>query len=289
MGPMYGGLSLRAGGRMHLGILKSILEIGFIWILIYSMIRFLQGTRAVQVLTGLLILVVLFNVAKFLELSTINWVLRKLFAAGVLAFLILFQPELRRALARIGQNTVFNPFLKKGGTVDEVVEACARMSRMKRGALIAIQRDVGLKNYVESGIPLDARISSELLVTIFATNVPTHDGAVIIEGNRIASASSLFPLSQNLELVRGLGTRHRAAIGLTEETDAVCVVVSEETGGISVSVYGKLTRDLDEDGLRRVLKSLFRPEERGKAFLDYVQQRFRFRYPRKQQEGSVEK
>ena len=185
---------LEFGKRMHFWILwKSVLEIGFIWILIYSMIRFLQGTRAVQVLTGLLILVVLFNVAKILELSTINWVLTKLFAVGVLAFLILFQPELRRALARIGQNTVFNPFLKKGGTVDEVVEACARMSRMKRGALIAIQRDVGLKNYVESGIPLDARISSELLITIFAANVPTHDGAVIIEGNRLASASSLFP------------------------------------------------------------------------------------------------
>ena len=262
---------------MHSVVLwKSILEISFIWVLIYFMIRFFQGTRAVQVLMGLVLLMVLFNVAKFLELSTINWVLTKLFAVGVLAFLILFQPELRRGLARIGQNTIFNPFLKKGGTVDEVVEACQRMAKMKRGALIAIERDAGLKNYIESGIPLDAKISSELLMTIFATNTPTHDGAVVIEGDRIASAGSLFPLSQNPGLPRILGTRHRAAIGLTEETDAVCVVVSEETGAISVSVYGKLTRDLDEDGLQRVLKSLFRPEERGKVFLDYVQQRFRF-------------
>jgi diadenylate cyclase len=261
---------------------KAILEIGFIWALIYWVIRFLQGTRAVQVLVGLVILTVLFNLAKILELSTINYVLTKLFAVGVLAFLILFQPELRRGLARIGQNTVFNPFLKKGGTVDEVVEASARMSRMKRGALVAIQRDMGLKNYVESGIPIDAKISSELLISIFANQTPTHDGAVIIESDRIASAASLFPLSQNPELSRGMGTRHRAAIGLTEETDAVCIVVSEETGGISVSVYGKLTRDLDEDGLRRVLKSLFRPEERGKAFLDYVQQRIRFRGTGKQ-------
>jgi len=211
-----------------------------------------------------------------LELSTINWVLTKLFAVGVLAFLILFQPELRRGLARIGQNTIFNPFLKKGGTVDEVVEACQRMSKIKRGALIAIEREAGLKSYIESGIPLDAKISAELLTTIFTTNTPTHDGAVIIEGDRIASAGSLFPLSQNPTLARSLGTRHRAAIGLTEETDAVVVVVSEETGAISVSVYGKLTRDLDEEGLKRVLKSLFRPEERGKAFVDYVQQRFRF-------------
>jgi len=256
---------------------KAVLEIGFIWILIYSVIRFLQGTRAVQVVSGLIFLVILFNVAKILELNTINWVLTKLFAVGVLAFLILFQPELRRGLARIGQNTMLNPLLKKGGTVDELVEACSRMSRMKRGALIAIQRDVGLKNYVESGMRIDARISAELLITIFAANTPTHDGAVIIEGDRIASAASLFPLSSNPQLSRGMGTRHRAAIGLTEETDAVCVVISEETGAISVSVYGKLTRDLDEDGLRRVLKSLFRPDERGKVFLDYVQQRFRFR------------
>lgn len=262
---------------MHSLILwKSILEIAFIWVLIYFMIRFLQGTRAVQVLTGLVILVIIFNVAKILELSTINWVLTKLFAVGVLAFLILFQPELRRGLARIGQNTIFNPFLKKGGTVDEVVEACQRMSKMKRGALIAIAREAVLKNYIESGIPLDAKISAELLVTIFASNTPTHDGAVIIEGDRVAAASSLFPLSQNPSLSRSLGTRHRAAIGLTEETDAVVVVVSEETGAISVSVYGKLTRDLDEEGLKRVLKSLFKPDERGKAFLDYMQQRFRF-------------
>ncbi|MBI4368451.1 MAG: TIGR00159 family protein [Candidatus Omnitrophica bacterium] len=257
---------------------KTFLEIGFIWVLIYFLIRFLQGTRAVQVLTGLIILMILFNVAKILELSTINWVLTKLFAVGVLAFLILFQPELRRGLARIGQNTIFNPFLKKGGTVDEVVEASQRMAKMKRGALIAIERDAGLKTYIESGIPLDAKVSAELLITIFATNTPTHDGAVVIEGDRIASAGSLFPLSQNPDLPRTLGTRHRAAIGLTEESDAVCVVVSEETGAISVSVYGKLTRDLDEEGLRRVLKSLFRPEERGKVFLDYVQQRFRFRH-----------
>ncbi len=275
---------------MHSLILwKSVLEISFIWVLIYFMIRFLQGTRAIQVLTGLIILVLIFNVAKILELSTINWVLTKLFAVGVLAFLILFQPELRRGLARIGQNTIFNPFLKKGGTVDEVVEACQRMSKIKRGALIAIEREAGLKSYIESGIPLDAKISAELLTTIFTTNTPTHDGAVIIEGDRIASAGSLFPLSQNPTLARSLGTRHRAAIGLTEETDAVVVVVSEETGAISVSVYGKLTRDLDEEGLKRVLKSLFRPEERGKAFVDYVQQRFRFTtFTKREEEAKTE-
>lgn len=241
---------------------RPILEILFIWMLIYWLIRFFQGTRAVQVLMGLLILAIIFNIAKVLELHTINWVLTKLFAVGVVAFLIIFQPELRRGLARIGQNTMFGSFLKKGGTVDEVVQACEHLSRSKIGALIAIERDVGLKNYIESGLLLDAKVSAELLITLFSPNTPTHDGGVIIQGDRIVSCGSLFPLSPNPQLSRSLGTRHRAAVGLTEESDAVCIVISEETGAISVSVYGKLTRDLDPESLRRVLTSLFRPSER---------------------------
>ncbi len=244
---------------------RPILEILFIWALLYSLIRFFQGTRALQVLVGLLFLAVLFNIAKFLELDTINWVLTKLFAVGVVAFLIIFQPELRRALARIGQNTMFGAFLKKGGTVDEVVQASEYFSRSKIGALIAIERDVGLNNYIESGLILDAKVSAEILITLFFPNTPTHDGGVIIQGERVAACGSLFPLSQDPHLSRALGTRHRAAVGLTEETDAVAVVVSEETGAISVSVYGKLTRDLDGEALKRVLTSLFRSaEEKGK-------------------------
>ncbi len=211
-----------------------------------------------QVLMGLLILAIIFNIAKVFELNTINWVLTKLFAVGVVAFLIIFQPELRRALARIGQNTIFGSFLKKGGTLDEVVQACEHLSRSKIGALIAIEREMGLTNYIESGLLLDARVSSELLITLFFQNTPTHDGGIIIRGDRIAACGSLFPLSQNSQLSRSLGTRHRAAVGLTEETDAVVVVVSEETGAVSVAVYGKLTRDLDSEGLRRVLTGLFR-------------------------------
>lgn len=250
---------------------RPILEILFIWILLYSIIRFFQGTRALQVLGGLLFLAVIFNIAKVLELHTINWVLTKLFAVGVLAFLIIFQPELRRALARIGQNTIFGPFLKKGGTIDEVVQACEHFSRSKIGALIAIEREVGLKNYIESGLMVDAKVSAELLITLFFPNAPTHDGGVIIQGERVAASGSLFPLSQDPHLSRALGTRHRAAVGLTEETDAVCVVVSEETGAISVSVYGKLTRDLDGESLRRVLTSLFRPaEERTRWNLGFL-------------------
>jgi len=249
-------------------IWRPILEILFIWVLLYYLIRFFQGTRAMQLLMGLLILAIIFNVARFLQLNTINWVLTKLFAVGVVAVLIIFQPELRRALARIGQNTFWSALLKRGGTIDEVVQACEHLSRNKIGGIVAVEREVGLRNYIESGIVLDARVSAELLITLFSPNTPSHDGGVIIVGDRIAACGSLFPLSQNMALARSLGTRHRAAIGLTEETDSVCVLVSEETGAISVAVYGKLTRDLDPEGLRRVLQSLFKPVESKTGFKD---------------------
>jgi diadenylate cyclase len=254
---------------------RPLLEILFIWVLVFYLIRFFQGTRAIQVLMGLFILAVIFNIAKVLNLNTIHWVLTKLFAVGVVALLIIFQPELRRALARIGQNTFVGGFLKKGGTIDELVQACEHLSRNKVGALIAIERDVGLKNYIESGMTLDAKVSQELLITLFTPNTPTHDGGIIIVGDRIASCGSLFPLSQNTALARSLGTRHRAALGLTEESDAVCVVVSEETGGISVAVQGRLTRDLDQDALTKVLMGLFRPVESKKTIKEFIEKNWK--------------
>ncbi|OGW79781.1 MAG: TIGR00159 family protein [Omnitrophica bacterium GWA2_52_8] len=256
-------------------IWRPILEILFIWILVYNLIRFFQGTRALNVLMGLIVLAIIFNIAKLLELHTINWVLTKLFAVGVVAFLIIFQPELRRGLARIGQNTFLGGFLKKGGTVDELVQACEYLSRNHIGAIIAIERDMGLKNFIESGIPLDSKVSAELLITLFTPNTPTHDGGVILQGGRVAACGSLFPLSQNMDLARSLGTRHRAAIGLTEETDAVCIVVSEERGTISVAVYGKLTRDLDGEGLRRVLVSLFKSAETKQTIKEFLERNWR--------------
>ncbi len=254
---------------------RPALEILFIWVLIYYAIRFFQGTRALQVLMGLVMLAIIFNIAKVLHLNTINWVLTKLFAVGVVAFLIIFQPELRRALARIGQKTVFGAFLKKGGTIDEIIQACEHLSRHRVGALIAMERDVGLRNFIESGIILDAKVGAELLITLFTPNTPTHDGGVIIQTDRIAACGSLFPLSQSVEIARSLGTRHRAAIGLTEETDAVCVVVSEETGAVSIAVYGKLTRDLDSDHLRRVLLSLFKPAESRTTIKEFIEKNWR--------------
>lgn len=252
-------------------IWKPILEILFIWLLLYYVIRFFQGTRAIQVLMGLLILAVIFNIAKLLELNTINWVLTKLFTVGVVALLIIFQPELRRALARIGQNTLMVNLFNQGGVVDELVKTCEYFSRNRIGAIIAIERDVGLKNYIESGIQIDAKVTTELLISIFTSGTPTHDGGVIISGDRIASAGSLFPLSQKTDLSHQFGTRHRAALGLTEETDSVCIVVSEETRAISVVVYGKMTRNLDAEGLRRVLTTLFKPAERKIPFKDLIE------------------
>lgn len=261
--------------EMLLAIWRPFLEILFIWILIYNVFRFFEGTRAMHVLMGLVIMAVIFNIAKLFNLHTINWVLTKLFAVGVVAFLIIFQPELRRGLARIGQNTFFGGFLKKGGTVDELVQACEYLSRNRIGAIVAIERDIGLKNYIESGILVDAHVSAEILMTLFAPNTPTHDGGVIIQNDRIAACGSLFPLSQNPDLARYLGTRHRAAIGLTEETDAVCVVVSEERGTISVAVYGKLSRDLDSEGLREHLVGLFKPAENKQGFKEFFEKNWK--------------
>jgi len=249
---------------------RPLIEILFIWVLIYTVIRFFQGTRAMQVLLGLIILVVIFLAAKFLELNSIIWVLSKLFAVGVVAFLIIFQPEMRRVLARLG-TSMSGGFLSKGGTIDEIVRACDHMARHRTGALIAMERDVGLKSYIESGMMIDAKVSAELLLSLFDPHTPTHDGAAIITGDRIACCGSLFPLTQMSDLPTSVGTRHRAAIGLTEENDAVCIVVSEETGRISVSVFGKLTKALDLEDLKKILEGLFKPVENKNVFKDFIE------------------
>ena len=233
---------------------KPILEIIIIWWVIYALFRLIQGTRAVQVLMGVIFFALMFQGTRLLGLQTINWVMGKLLAIGVIALLIIFQPELRRALARLGQNTMLRSFLKEGGLLDEVVRACEVMSKKKVGALIAIEREVGLKNYVESGISIDAQVTTELLLSIFFPKSPLHDGGVIIVGDRIASCGSLFPLTQNTNISKSLGTRHRAAIGLTEETDAVSIVVSEETGRISLAIEGQFLSNISASEVEERLK-----------------------------------
>jgi len=247
---------------------KPILEIAIIWYVLYRVLIFIQGTRTVQVVIGVVILMIASFLSDLTGLTTINWILTKLLAIGIFAFFIIFQPELRRALARIGQNIAFRSFVKKGGLLDEIVRACDALSKKRIGALMAIERDIGLRNYVESGVVLNAKVSAELIITIFTPLTPLHDGGIIIEEDKVASCGSLFPLSKNPDLSKTLGTRHRAALGLTEETDAVTIVISEETGAISVSVNGHMTKNLEAEGLRRVLRNLFRPERQQRSIFE---------------------
>lgn len=248
---------------------KAIIEIFILWYIHYILFLFLRGTRAFNALKGLLILAVLYLVTEKLNLYVINWLLTKLFALSVIGFLVIFHPELRRGLARIGgQNEIFEIFLKDEEVVEELVQAIVSMSQRKIGSIIAIERQVSLLTYVESGLPMDSKITKEIIWSIFITNGPLHDGGVILSSNRIQAAGCLFPLTQDTNVSKTLGTRHRAAIGLTEETDALCIVTSEETGAISIAIGGKLTRDLDKETLSNILKNLLcakkQPEQKGK-------------------------
>lgn len=244
---------------------KVIVEIIILWFVFYMIILFIKGTRTVQVLKGLFILFIIFLITQRLGLETINWILTKLIPISIIAFLIIFQPELRRGLARLGQ---FGIFPAKEHVIDEISKSAFALSKKKIGALIAIEREVGLRAYIESGVSMDGKVSSELISTIFMPNTPLHDGGIVIEEDRIVSAGCLFPLSQETHITKTLGTRHRAAIGLTEETDAIAVVVSEETGMISIAVGGKLTRNLDREELVKSLTNLYKPKKEKKTLLD---------------------
>lgn len=241
---------------------KPIIEIGFLWFIIYLLLLFIRGTRTVQVIKGIIILLLIFFFTQWLNLTSINWILTKLVAISVIAFIIIFQPELRRGLARLGQ---FGFFLREEEVLDDVVKSAIFLSNRKIGGIIALEREIGLRPYVESGVTIDSQLTSELINTIFTPGTPLHDGGIIVRGDRIVAAGCLFPLTQNPHINKLLGTRHRAAIGLTEETDAVCVVISEETGAISIAVGGKLTKDMDRDAFPKTLENIFKPKGHRKA------------------------
>lgn len=245
---------------------KCILEILVLWFFYYFLLVFMKGTRAIQVVKGLIILVIIFVITQELQLHIINWILTKIFTISVIAFVIIFQPELRRGLARIGQ---FGMFYKEKETLYEISKAAIQLSKKKIGGLIAIEREIGLKPYIESGIPVDSQVTSELINSIFMPTTPLHDGGIVIEGSRIIAAGCLFPLTQNPHVSKTLGTRHRAAMGLSEETDAVLVVVSEETGAMSISVGGKLIKDISDKDLSNVLTQVYRPRRAKKSIFDF--------------------
>lgn len=233
---------------------KSAVEILLLWGLFYSILAYFRGTLGIQLLKGLAIIALVFIVTQQFQLRTINWMLTKFLAISVIGLLIIFQPELRRALSRLGEQHFFKTPLQEESMIQEIIQSCAALSGRKIGALIAIEKETGLKPYIESGVSLDCLITSEVLNTLFMPNAPLHDGAVIIEGGRIAAAGCLLPLTQNPHISRTYGTRHRAAIGLTEETDAVVVVVSEESGSISMASRGHLSTDLDREELGDLLR-----------------------------------
>ncbi len=237
----------------------DLLDIAIVSILIYEFLKLIRGTRAVQMAVGSLLIVALFYVSRLAPLQTVNWMIRNMLVYLAFAAIVIFQSDIRRALAHFGQAPFFRYLTRPQSadeTIEEVVVAATMMAAQKIGAIVAIERDIGLRNYIESGIPLDAALTYDLLVTIFQPGSPLHDGAAILQDNRIAAAACFLPLTVNPRVSRELGTRHRAAIGLTEENDAVAVIVSEETGYISLALDGQIERNLTPDGLRDRLRTL---------------------------------
>ena len=250
----------------RLGSPRAIFDVVVVTVIVYWLLWVAQGTRATQLIRGIAILIVsVFLLASALNLTTLNWLLSRSWPALVVALPVIFQPELRRALEQIGHagSWLRTPFptgteddLER--TVDEIVRAAAQLARQRFGALVVIERETGLQDVAVRGVALDAMLSRQLLINIFFPNSPLHDAAVVVRGQRIVAASVVLPLTDNISASGQLGTRHRAAIGVTEESDALAVVVSEETGQIAVAHNGRLIRNLDQDRLRRVLRSLLR-------------------------------
>lgn len=234
----------------------DLAEILIVAYIVYRILLVLQKTRAMQIMLGVVLLAFLYGTARLLDLILIRTILEAALQYGAIAALIVFQPELRAALARLGQSRMLRAFQRMEGSrvAEEIVEAAERLSRARHGAIIAIEQEVGLGEYAETGSAVDARVSAEMLTTIFTPYSPLHDGAVLIAGDQIRAAGAILPLTQSTIKDRSLGTRHRAALGLSEETDAIVVVVSEETAQVSVAVGGRLERDVTPDRLRAIVQ-----------------------------------
>ena len=234
----------------------DLLDIAIVSFLFYEFLKLIRGTRAVQMAAGSLLIVGLFYLSRLVPLQTVNWMIRNMLVYVAFAAIVIFQSDIRRALAHFGQAPFFRYFNRQEAaneTIEELVVAATMLSQQRTGAIIAIEREIGLRNYIESGIPIDATLTYDLLVTIFQTSSPLHDGAVIVQEDRIAAAACFLPLTVNPRVSRDLGTRHRAAIGLTEENDAVAIVVSEERGQIALAMNGRIERALSADELRERL------------------------------------
>jgi diadenylate cyclase len=243
---------------LPLSSVRDIADVLLVALLLYNLLLLIRGTRAVQVVIGILVLVLIYYSARFLELAALETTFENFFIILPLAILVLFQHEIRRALANFGRAPLWGLGQRQSlaKSLHDVALAAATLSERRIGALIVFERQEGLRNYVENGIAIDGILSLDLLIALFHHDSPTHDGAVVVQGARIASASCFLPLTRNFELSKELGTRHRAALGICEETDAVALVVSEETGDISLAIGGKLHRRLDSNSLLTLLFKL---------------------------------
>lgn len=240
---------------------KIVIEITILWFVFYRILLFLKDTKAVYVIRGIFILILAFFIFQKLGLNTLNWILTKIFAISVIGLIVIFQLELRQGLTRLGQQ----PLLYTGFRgeeieviVKEISSAVSIMAKKRIGALIAIQREIGLRNYIESGVPLDAEISSELIQAIFSPTSVLHDGGVVLARDKVAAAACLFPLSESPDIDKVLGMRHRAGVGLSEETDAIVIIVSEERGTITLAINGRITPNLKREDLITIIKGLLK-------------------------------
>lgn len=239
---------------------QDLLDIVLISIILYRLLLMIKGTKAAHMLVGLGVLLIASIFSRRFGFYTLDWLIQSFWTQIVIAIIVLFQPEIRRALAQMGETTPFLPSLTSAEelkSLEEIVRATVALSNRKIGALIAIERETSLKDFVEIGTPLDAKVSKEVLVSIFHPTSPIHDGAVVIKGNRIVAAGCFLPITTSPEISKSFGTRHRAGLGLSEETDAVVIIVSEETGSISMSINGKLETHFDMGTLRDTMTELF--------------------------------
>jgi len=240
----------------------NIIDMLVVAFLIYKLFLWIKGTRAVQLLKGLVVLLIATTVSNWLGLYTFNWILKSIQGMLIVAIPVVFQPELRRALERLGRGKFLSRQLVSLGeedttrVINEIVRGAMVLAKNKIGALIVFERETGINDYVETGVGLDSLVSGELLINIFTPNSPLHDGAVIVRNDRVVSAGCFLPLTEGLNISKELGTRHRAAIGISDVSDAIALIVSEETGSISVAIDGQLTRNLDERALREILAEM---------------------------------
>ena len=255
----------------------DVIEIIIIAVVLYNILLWIMNTKAWALLKGIIVVALFAVVAYLLNLKTILWIAGKTISVGIIALVIIFQPELRRALEQLGRKRFMLRFFNFGDnsdkderfsvkTADEIVDACYKMGAVKTGALIVIEQDIVLEEYIKTGIPVDGIVTSQLLINIFEHNTPLHDGAVIIRGNRVVAATCYLPLPDNVNLIKALGTRHRAGVGISEATDSLTIIVSEETGKVSVAFGGELIHDIDSDSLKNKLEYIRRRTIDVKSF-----------------------